>query len=114
MAYSNNEKAAIVSLLIEMINVNDKIDLEELYVMNVVNGDLGITQDIFEAGKCMDCNYAMTVVKHMSDEKKMNVAVLMTKVIDADGVVDNREIALLNKICEVTGIDSVINRQQDK
>lgn len=110
MAYSNNEKAAIVSLLIEMINVDGIIDLEELYVMNVVNGELGITQDIFEAGKAMDCNYAMTVVKHMSDENKMNVAVLLTKVIDADGEDDNREIALLNKICEATGIDTVINR----
>lgn len=113
MAFNNNEKAAIVCLLIELINVDSKIDPEELYVFNNINSEFGITQEVYEAGKSMDCNYAITVVKHMSDDKKMQVAVLMAKVIDADGVVDNTEIALLNKICELTGIDTIVNHQPE-
>jgi len=113
MTYSNNEKAAIICLLIEMANVDGNVDFEELYVMNSINEELCVTKEVFDYGKAMSCDYAMIAVKHMPDEKKMHVAKLITDIIDANGDVSEKEITLLNKICKQTGLDIIINQQPE-
>lgn len=115
MTYSNNEKAAIVCLLIELINADGAIVPEEQYTLNVVNEELGITQALFDAGKLMDCSYAMTVVRLIEeDDKKTNIAVLMVRIIDCDGKATPEEIKMLNTICRQTGLDTVILTQKPK
>ncbi|MBQ0120863.1 MAG: TerB family tellurite resistance protein, partial [Bacteroidales bacterium] len=105
--YSDNEKSAIVSLLIEMINVDNVISLKEMDEINVINRDLNITEEVFLLGKALDFNYSVELVKHMSDEKKLEVAKYITRIIDADGVVKDVEIQLLNDICHRTGLDII-------
>ncbi len=108
MTYSDTEKAAIVCLLIELINADEKVTLDEQYIFSKICGEIAVTQDIFNAGKNMDVKYAMVVVKHMTDEQKMDVAVMMARIIDADGA-DDKEIKMLNQICLETGLDMVIH-----
>ena len=65
--FNDTQKAAMVSLLIEMINADNVVDPSE-------------------------CD-----------------AQLLTRVIDADARDDDKEIKLFNIICNVTGVDVLIN-----
>ncbi len=47
--FSDVEKQAIVSLIIEMINVDQVITIEEVYASNAINAELGINEEIFKA-----------------------------------------------------------------
>ncbi|MBQ7689955.1 MAG: hypothetical protein IJT30_02030 [Muribaculaceae bacterium] len=105
--YSNRQKEAIVSLLIEMVNADRKVTLEELHETNVINAELVITDDIFRVGRALGLPYAIEVVREMTDEQKLDVGHILTRIIDVDGV-DDDEINLLNYICVETGIDKLL------
>lgn len=107
--FNNRQKEAIVSLIIEMINVDRKITLEELHASNVINAELGITDDIFRVGCALDVKYATSIVREMNDEQKLYTGLLLTRIIDADGDVNDDEIALLTHICNATGITQLLD-----
>lgn len=110
MTYSDKEKAAIVSLLIEMANIDQLVTIEELAEVNDINAELNITQDIFEMGKALELSYAIEVVRQMSQNKKIAVGKFLTRIIDADGKVKSIELNLLNSICHRTGLDIVLKK----
>ena len=112
ITYTLRQKEAIVSLIIEMVNADRKITLEELHTSNVINSELGITNDIFRVGRALDLEYALEIVREMTDEQKLNVGYLLTRIIDADGV-DDAEIALFNQICAAAGIDKICDGLKD-
>ena len=99
LTYSDNEKAAIVSLLIEMVNVDDTLAPEELNEINLINDELHITQDTFDLGKALDFQYAVEVASYL------------TRIIDSDGIVHPVELQLLNRICKQTGLDIILLRK---
>ena len=108
IAFTARQKEAIVSLIIEMINVDRKITLEELHTSNVINAELEITDDIFRVGYALDVKYAIQIVSEMSDEQKLN------RIIDADGNVDDNELSLLAHICNATGITQLLDAQEEQ
>lgn len=110
MSYTDSQKAAIVSLIIEMINVDNVVSIEELHVSNIINNELHITQDIFEMGKALKVEYAIDVVSKMTDTQKCEVGKLLTRIIDADGEVKSSELKLLSSIAKLTGLDIIISR----
>ncbi len=110
MIFSQTQKEAIVSIIIEMINADHIVSLEELKISNLINNELEISDEIFKVGYALDVEFALSVIKEMSDEQKLQVAYILTRIIDADDAVDD-EFALFNNICEKTGIDIVINRR---
>lgn len=101
--FTDIEKQAIVSLMIEMINVDRQITLEEMYATNVINAELNITEDIFRAGMALDFMYAIEVVKKMDVTRKCYIAQQLTRIMDADGA-DEPEHELLVRIGELTGL----------
>ena len=109
VTFTARQKEAIVSLIIEMINVDRKITLEELHTSNVINAELEITDDIFRVGRALDVKYAIQIVKEMTDEQKLSTGLLLTRIIDADGDVDNDELALLTHVCNETGITQLLD-----
>ena len=100
ITYTNRQKEALVSLIIEMINCDRSITLEELHTSNFINAELGITDDIFRVGLALDVRSALQIVKEMTDEQKLHSGLLLTRIIDADGKVEDDEIDLLNHICK--------------
>ena len=110
MTFSQTQKEAIVSIIIEMINADHIVSLEELRISNLINNELEISDEIFRVGYALDVEFALSVIKEMSDEQKLQVAYILTRIIDADDAVDD-EFVLFNTICEKTGIDIVINRR---
>lgn len=103
--FTDNQKAAIVSLIIEMINADHEIQPDEIIESNVINAELGITEEIFHMGYALDVNYAIEMVRKFPDEDKLLVGSLLVRIIDADKDVKDEEIRLLNRICQQTGID---------
>ena len=111
--FTSRQKEDIVSLIIEMINIDRKITLEDLHTSNVINSELAITDDIFRVGCALDVNYAINIVKEMDDEHKLNTGLLLTRIIDADGEVNDDEIVLLTHICNETGITELLDSKDE-
>lgn len=109
IVFNETQKAAIVSLLIEMINVDHQVDPSECAVFDIICVEYGISEDIFRLGRSLDCMVAIDIMKRMTDAQKIATAQLLTRVIDADATDDDREIQLFNIICRATGVDTLVN-----
>ena len=107
--FSETQKAAIVSLLIEMINADNVVDISECAVFDTICVEYGICEDTFNLGRSLNSMVAIDIMKRMSDTQKIATAHLLTRVIDADAQDDDREIRLFNIICQATGVDVLIN-----
>ncbi len=107
--YSDIQKAALVSLLIEMVNADRRIDLEEVRVLNHICRELNIDSDTFTCGRGLIYKAAIVIASRMSEEKKIHAAKALVRIIDADNEIDPNELRLLNEICEATGIDLVFD-----
>lgn len=102
--FSDFEKQAIVSLIIEMINSDRVITIEEMYASNAINAELGITEEVFRAGMALDFDYAIELVKKMDTQRKCFVAQQLVRVMDADGA-DDAELNLFEEIGRRIGLD---------
>ncbi len=112
IVFSETQKAAIVSLLIEMINVDKKVDPSECSVFDLICVECGISDEIFKLGRSLNSMVAIDIMKRMSDMQKIATAQMLTRVIDADAQDDDREIKLFNVICEATGVDVLISARE--
>ena len=102
--FNDVEKQAIVSLIIEMINVDQVITIEEMYASNAINAELGINEEIFKAGMALNFDYAVQVVKKMDTPRKFFVAQQLVRIMDADGA-DEAEHDLLEYIGRLIDLD---------
>ncbi len=107
--FTPNERAAVVSLAIEMCNVDNAVAYEEMLQLNHACSQLGVSPADFELGRRLKGEYAMQVVAHMTRDKKIAVARLLVSVIDADQQVERSELDLLNYIGQVTGISEIFD-----
>jgi uncharacterized tellurite resistance protein B-like protein len=107
--FSETQKAALVSLLIEMINADGLVDPRECDMFNTICVEYGINDETFSLGQRLDSMLAVDMMKRMSDMQKLAIAQLLTRVIDADTNDDDKEIQLFNVICKATGVDVLIN-----
>ena len=107
--FNETQKAALVSLLIEMINADDIVDPAERTVFDTICVEYSICEDTYNLGRSLDSLVAVDIMRRMSDMQKITVAQLLTRVIDADAKDDDNEIMLFNIICRATGVDTLIN-----
>lgn len=107
--FNETQKAAVVSLLIEMINVDGVVDPSECAVFNTICVECGIDEEAFDVGRSLNSMVAIEIMKRMNDLQKLTVAHLLTRVIDADACDDDNEIRLFNIICVATGVDVLVN-----
>lgn len=109
IAFNETQKAAIVSLLIEMINVDATVDPKECVEFDSICVEYGICEDTFRIGRSLNSMVAIDIMKRMTDYQKIKTAQLLIRVIDADSNDDDREIRLFNVICRATGVDILVN-----
>ena len=107
--FNETQKAALVSLLIEMINADSVVDPAECDEFDTICVEYAICDDTFRLGRSLNSMVAVEIMKGMSDVQKIVVAQLLTRVIDADAKDDDNEIRLFNIICRATGVDTLIN-----
>jgi len=112
--FNETQKAAVVSLLIEMINADHVVDPAECAVFDTICVEYAICDETFSLGRSLDGLVAVDIMKRMSDVQKIAVAQLLTRVIDADAKDDDKEIQLFNYICKATGVDILVNVKQGK
>ena len=112
--FTETQKAAIVSLLIEMINVDNEVHPNECAVFDTICVEYGICDDTFNLGRSLNSMVALDIMKKMGDMQKILTAQLLTRVIDADAKDDDKEIQLLNIICRATGVDTLINAKGEE
>ena len=108
MQFTDQEKIAILSLLIEMANADNQIVFEEMIAINLICQKLEIDHNSFVVAYDLRCEHAIEVLKNMSDDKKLQLANMMIEIIDSDNQVDDNEIALLNHACSKIGIDNLL------
>lgn len=106
--FTDQEKIAIMSLLIEMANADTIIAYEEMITLNLICQRLGIDDNSFVVAMGLKCEHAIEVLKTMSDNKKLNLAKLMVEIIDSDNKIADTEIALLNHASQLIGIDKLL------
>lgn len=114
VSFSDNQKAAIVSLLIEMINADEVVEKSECAVFDEICVEYCISEETFRLGRALDSLVAIDIMKQMADVQKLVTARLLTRVIDADARDDDKEIQLLNIICAATGVDALINARSSR
>jgi uncharacterized tellurite resistance protein B-like protein len=107
--FNETQKAALVSLLIEMVNADKVVDPAECAVFDAICVEYAVSEETFNIGRSLDCMVAVDIMKRMSDMQKIATAQLLTRVIDADAKDDNKEIQLFNLICKATGVDVLVN-----
>ena len=112
--FNETQKAALVSLLIEMINADRVVDPAECTVFDTICVEYGICDDTFSLGRSLNSMVAIEIMKRMSDVQKIVVAQLLARVIDADARDDDKEIQLLNIICKATGVDILLDARADE
>lgn len=108
MPFTDQEKIAIVSLLIEMANADRQIAYEEMITINLICQRLEIDHNSFVVGHGLKCEHAIEVLKGMHNDKKMQFAKLLVEIIDSDQKVTESELALLNHACKAIGIDELL------
>jgi len=113
MQFSEQEKIAILSMLIEMANADNRVAYEEMITFNLLCRRLEIDHNSFVVAHGLKCEHAIEVLKNMSDDKKLQLAQMMVEIIDSDNNVDDTEIALLNHACHEIGIDTLLNTKTD-
>ena len=106
--FTTEQKAAIVSALIEMVNADSVVAYEELVRLNFINYSLGIDDDVFELGRSLKYDYAVKMIAEVTGSQKITVAKLMTDIIDSDSVVADPELATLNDFCARTGLTHIL------
>ena len=111
--FTVEQKAAIVSALIEMVNADSVVAYEELVRLNFINYQLGIDDDIFELGRNLKYDYAVKMIAEMAPSQKITVAKLMTDIIDSDNIVDTAELTLLSDFCARTGLTLLLTKATD-
>ncbi len=111
--FTEMQKAAVVSLLIEMINADGAVDPCECEVFDAICVEYGIDEEIYNLGRSLNGLVAVDMMKRMSDQQKIATAQLLIRVIDADAKDDDNEIRLFNIICKATGVDLLINAMDE-
>ena len=106
--FSDQEKIAIVSMLIEMANADKHIAYEEMITINLICRRLEIDHNSFVVGHGLRCEHAIEVLKTMSDEKKLELAKMLVELIDSDNNIDDSEIALLNHVGQKLELDKLL------
>ncbi len=111
--FTVEQKAAIVSALIEMVNADSVVAYEELVRLNFINYQLGIDDNIFELGRSLKYDYAVKMIAEMTPSQKITVAKLMTDIIDSDNIVATAELALLSDFCSRTGLTLLLTKSTE-
>ena len=102
------EKQAIFSVVNGLVLADGKIDTNEvLYHAQLVKVLQPSSADL-EAAKTIEVHDSLSVIRSMSDEKKIALGIMMQQMIAADNDVDNKELILFNFVCIQTGIDKLI------
>ena len=113
MEFTAEEKQAVISLLVGIIEADGWIDDEEIEFAQDVLDAIACTEEDFELGQDMPLLPALVIVKNMTDEQKGVVSDVITATIVADRIITAEEAVIFDYVSELTGIDIYLD-EEDK
>ena len=113
MDFTAEEKQAVISLMVGIIEADGWIDDEEIEFAQDVLDAIECTEEDFELGQDMPLLPALVIVKNMTDEQKGIVSDVITATIVADRIITAEEAVIFDYVTELTGIDIYLD-EEDK
>ena len=113
MEFTAEEKQAVISLMVGIIEADGWIDDEEIEFAQDVLDAIECTEEDFELGQDMPLLPALVIVKNMTDEQKGVVSDVITATIVADRIITAEEAVIFDYVTELTGIDIYLD-DEDK
>ena len=112
MEFTAEEKQAVISLLVGIIEADGWIDDEEIEFAQDVLDAIECTEEDFELGQDMPLLPALVILKRMSDEQKGVVSDVITATIVADRIITAEEAVIFDYVTELTGIDIYLDEEE--
>ena len=112
MEFTAEEKQAVISLMVGIIEADGWIDDEEIEFAQDVLDAIACTEEDFELGQDMPLLPALVIVKNMTDEQKGIVSDVITATIVADRIITAEEAVIFDYVTELTGIDIYLDEEE--
>ena len=112
MEFTAEEKQAVISLMVGIIEADGWIDDEEIEFAQDVLDAIECTEEDFELGQDMPLLPALVILKRMSDEQKGVVSDVITATIVADRIITAEEAIIFDYVTELTGIDIYLDEDE--
>ena len=112
MEFTAEEKQAVISLMVGIIEADGWIDDEEIEFAQDVLDAIECTEEDFELGQDMPLLPALVIVKNLTDEQKGVVSDVITATIVADRIITVEEAVIFDYVTELTGIDIYLDEEE--
>ena len=112
MHFTAEEKQAVISLMVGIIEADGWIDDEEIEFAQDVLDAIECTDEDFELGQDMPLLPALVIVKNLTDEQKGVVSDVITATIVADRIITVEEAVIFDYVTELTGIDIYLDEEE--
>lgn len=99
MEYNYNQKMAILRLLLDIINIDGKIDERETLYFEKVKKELNLSSEDHFKVKEFNTLLGLSILKCMSEEQKSHYNMLMRNMILVDGIIEPSELMAYEDIC---------------
>lgn len=96
--FSKQEKYAIVSVLIKIMEADGIIDPHEIEFLDGVLVDLHISEQEMENIQEYDFGQDIAIIKQLSNEKLNSAKELFINMAKCDGYADQRELQIINTL----------------
>ena len=112
MEFTAEEKQAVISLMVGIIEADGWIDDEEIEFAQDVLDAIECTEEDFELGQDMPLLPALVILKNLTDEQKGVVSDVITATIVADRIITVEEAVIFDYVTELTGIDIYLDEEE--
>lgn len=104
MEFNLAEKLAIIKAIDEVILADGQVRSGEINTLNQLLRILKFDRNLILEARNIDAAEGLAILKTMTEGKKKALALLLEEIANADGKVDDMEIALILKIFAAVGI----------
>ncbi len=98
LEYTINEKAAIINVLSLIMEADNVLHPNEIAFMDKIMKDMKITVSDLDHMEVSDFNISRSIIGDMSPGKKQEVKRIFNDMASVDGVVDPRELDIINAL----------------
>lgn len=105
MNFNLAEKLAIVKAIDEVILVDGRVSYGEVTLLNQILQVLKFDRKLIDEARDITAKESLSILRDMGNSKKHALAVILQEIAAADGLVDERELELMNKIFSEVGIE---------
>ncbi len=102
--WTSQEKLCITKVLLDIMNADGKIEDGEIQYMEQLRLLIGISDHDLETAHHTTVSYSMSILRAMSDNKKIALGIMMAEMIKSDGNSDGREIFVFESVHNMIGI----------